>query len=104
MGVAWCQSAYHGTGRPSRKKPPVDPPSGSSTAHTTDAAPSRTGRPPGPPMSVATQPGHTELISIRSRRSSAASIRVSALSATLLTAYAGAPAPMLARDPASEGR
>src|SRR5580700_1136076 len=50
---------YQGRGRPSRKKPPVGPESGSSAAHTTLAAPSATGRPPAPPMSVATHPGQT---------------------------------------------
>src|SRR5437762_2625765 len=45
------------------------------------AAPSATGRPPLPPMSVATQPGHTAFTRIRSLRNSAASIRVSALRA-----------------------
>jgi hypothetical protein len=38
-------------------KPPVGPSSGGSMAHRTLAAPWATGRPPGPPMSVATQPG-----------------------------------------------
>jgi len=51
---------YHGTGRPSRKKPPVGPESGRGAAQVTLAAPSATGRPPGP-MSVATQPGQTAL-------------------------------------------
>jgi hypothetical protein len=37
----------------------VGPSSGSVAAHTTLAAPSSTGRPPGPPMSVAVQPGDT---------------------------------------------
>ena len=39
------------------KKPPVGPSSGRSTAQSTLAAPSETGRPPAPPMSVAAQPG-----------------------------------------------
>src|SRR5438445_687794 len=68
-------------GRPSRKNPPVGPSSGSIAAHTTLAAPSATGRPPLPPMSVATQPGHTAFTSILWVRSSAASMRVSALRA-----------------------
>ena len=48
-------------GGPSRKKPPVGPESGRVAAQTTLAAPASTGRPPGPPMSVATQPGQTAL-------------------------------------------
>ena len=39
----------------------MGPPAGRVAAHTTPAAPSRTGRPPGTPRSVATQPGHTAL-------------------------------------------
>src|SRR5690242_19933952 len=74
---------YHGRGWPSRKKPPVGPVSGRVAAQTMPAAPSATGRPPGPPMSVATQPGQIALTRIPSPRSSAASIRVSALRATL---------------------
>ena len=50
---------HHGSGWPSRKKPPVGPESGRVAAQTTLAAPASTGRPPGPPMSVATQPGQT---------------------------------------------
>src|SRR5207247_6559362 len=50
---------YHGSGRPSRKNPPVGPSFVNVAAHTTLAAPSATGRPPEPPMSVATQPGQT---------------------------------------------
>jgi Transposase, Mutator family len=50
---------HHGIGRPSRKNPPVGPPSGKVAAQTIPAAPSSTGRPPRPPMSVATHPGHT---------------------------------------------
>ena len=72
---------HQSIGRPSRKKPPVGPSSGSVAAHTMPAAPSATGRPPAPPMSVATQPGQTALTRIRSPRSSAARMRVSALSA-----------------------
>src|SRR5438876_6657464 len=41
--------AHHGNGRPSRKNPPVGPSSASVAAHTTLAAPSATGRPPGRP-------------------------------------------------------
>ena len=72
---------YQSIGRPSRKKPPVGPSSGSVAAHTMPAAPSGTGRPPAPPMSVATQPGQIALTRIRSPRNSAARMRVSALSA-----------------------
>ena len=68
-----------------RKKPLVGPSSGSVAAHTMPAAPSATGRPPLPPMSVATQPGQTALTRMASRRSSAAKTRVSALSAALET-------------------
>ena len=94
----WCvravTRAHQGTTRPSRKKPPVGPSSGTSAAQTTDAAPSRTGRPPGPPISVRTQPGQTEFTRILvSGAASAASIRVSALSPALLTRYAGIPRP-----------
>ena len=53
--------ATTGAGCPSRKKPPVGPESGRVAAQTTLAAPASTGRPPGPPMSVATQPGQTAL-------------------------------------------
>ena len=38
--VGPARAAHHGSGRPSRKKPPVGPSSGSSAAHTTPAAPS----------------------------------------------------------------
>src|SRR2546422_4150358 len=65
--------AHHGNGRPSRKNPAVGPSSASVAAHTTLAAPSATGRPPGPPMSVATQPGQTAFTRMPSFRSSAAS-------------------------------
>src|SRR5207244_8372341 len=71
---------YHGSGRPSRKNPPVGPSFVNVAAHTTLAAPAATGRPPAPPMSVATQPGQTAFTRMPSSRSSAASIRVSALS------------------------
>src|ERR1700677_2063 len=56
---------HQGRGRPSRKKPPVGPLSGKGAAHATLAAPSSTGRPPGPPMSVAVQPGQTALTRMR---------------------------------------
>jgi hypothetical protein len=79
-------SRHQGNGRPSRKKPPLGPEEGRSAAQTTLAAPSLTGRPPAPPMSVATQPGQTELTRMPSLRSSVASIRVSAFSAVLETA------------------
>src|SRR3954469_18366522 len=90
---------YQSSARPSRKKPPVGPSSGSVTPHITDAAPAATGRPPGPPLSVATQPGQIALTRIPAGRSSAARMRVSALSAALLTEYAGVPAPISASDP-----
>src|SRR5580693_10722610 len=76
---------YQGSGLPSRKKPPVGPESGRVAAQTTLAAPSATGRPPGPPMSVATQPGQTALTRIPAGRSPAASVRVSAFSPALDT-------------------
>src|SRR6185436_12895581 len=90
---------HHATGRPSRKNPPVGPSSPSRTAQVTLAAPSATGRPPAPPMSVATHPGQTAFTSTRSDRSSAARIRVRALSAAFETLYAGVPALMSASDP-----
>src|SRR5262249_61186111 len=52
---------YHGSGLPSRKKPPVGPLSGSVAAHTTPAAPSATARPPPPPLAGATPPGPAAL-------------------------------------------
>ena len=79
----------------------MGPSSGRVAAQTIPAAPAFTGRPPEPPISVATQPGHTELTRTRSRRSSAANIRVSALSDTLDTLYAGASLVMEASDPDS---
>src|SRR5439155_19295767 len=85
----WCgpgeDGVYHGSGLPSRKTPPVGPPSGRVAAHTTPAAPSATGRPPLPPMSVATHPGQTALTKIPASRSSAASTRVKAFNAALET-------------------
>ena len=91
---------HQGTSRPSRKNPPLGPSSGRVAAHTTLAAPCSTGCPPGPPMSVATHPGHTELTRTR-RRSSPASRRVRAFSEALLTLYAGVPPLMLASEPPS---
>lgn len=55
---------HHGSGLPSRNKPPLGPSLGRVAAHTIPAAPSATGRPPVPPMSVATQPGQTEFTRI----------------------------------------
>ena len=69
------------SGSPQTQKPPVGPPSGNVAAHTMPAAPSVTGRPPAPPMSVATQPGHTELTRMPSARSSSANTRVNAFNA-----------------------
>src|SRR5262245_21356944 len=92
---------HHRNFLPSRKNPPVGPSSGKSTAHNTLAAPSATGRPP-PPMSVLVQPGHTAFTSTPLCASSAARIRVSALSAAFDTEYAGVPAPIDASEPASE--
>lgn len=80
--VSKVTSHYQGRGWPSRKNPPVGPSSGRSAAHTTLAAPSATGLPPTLPMSVATQPGQTLLTRMPAPRSSAASMRVKALSAT----------------------
>ena len=51
---------YHGEGFPSKKEPPLGPLSGNVAAHTIPFAPSSTGRPPLPPISVATHPGSTE--------------------------------------------
>jgi len=85
VATAGGTPGYQGSGWPSRKKPPVGPSSGRSTAHMTEAAPSMTGRPPLPPMSVAVHPGQTALTSTPSVRSSSASTRVSALSAALVT-------------------
>jgi hypothetical protein len=94
---------YHGSGLPSRKNPSVGPLSGRVAAHKIPAAPSRTERgAPAPPISVATQPGHTEFTRIREPRSSPASVRVKAFSAALVTCYAGGPAPMFVSDPDSE--
>ncbi len=56
--------------------------SGGAPQHTL-APPSATGRPPLPPMSVATQPGHTLFTSTPVPDSSAASWRVNAFSAAL---------------------
>src|SRR5436190_435401 len=82
--------------------PPVGPVSGSVAAHTTLAAPSSTERgASGPPISVATQPGQTELTRIPEERSSSASRRVSAFKATFETLYAGVPPPITASDPLS---
>src|SRR5262245_54533750 len=68
----------------------------------TDAAPATTGRPPGPPMSVATHPGHTALTRILAGASSAARMRVSALRAAFDVLYAGVPPPSAESDPASD--
>src|SRR5205807_4214056 len=88
---------------PSRKKPPVGPLSRSVAATIMLAAPSATLRgAPGPPISVATQPGQTEFTRMCALRSSAARVRVIAFSAAFVTWYAGGPAPMLASDPDSE--
>ena len=77
---------HHGRGLPSRKNPPVGPLSGSVAAHTIPAAPSLTERgAPAPPISVATQPGHTAFTKIRVFRSSPASERVKAFSAAFVT-------------------
>jgi len=51
----------------------------------TRAAPSRTGRPPGPPMSVAIHPGQTAFTRMPVPASSAASTRVSAFRAAFET-------------------
>jgi len=63
------------------------------------AAPSPTGRPPEPPMSVATHPGQTELTRIPDPASSRASTRVSAFNAAFDTEYAGVPPPIEASHP-----
>ena len=91
---------HQGNERPSRKNPPLGPSSGSRAAHNTLAAPSDTGLPP-PPMSVAVQPGQTELTKIPCGRNSDARLRVTAFKAALLAEYAGVPPPMDAREPAS---
>ena len=66
------------------------------------AAPSSTGRPPAPPTSVATQPGHTAFTKIRVSRSSPARVRVRAFRAAFVTWYAGGPPPIFASEPASD--
>jgi hypothetical protein len=75
---------YHESGFPSRKKPPVGPLFGKVTAQTMPAAPFSTGRPPDPPISVATHPGHTALTRIRDDFSPFANMRVRALIITAL--------------------
>ena len=73
--------------RPSRKKPPVGPSSGSVAAHTRPAAHSASGRPPGPPVPVATirpHPPHTALTGARGA-SASASVIVSAFRAAFET-------------------
>jgi hypothetical protein len=56
------QLAYHAIGGPSRKKPLVGPSDGRVAAQTTPEAPSLMLRVAlGPPMSVFTHPGQTEL-------------------------------------------
>src|SRR6185312_3534885 len=77
---------YHCSGFPSRKKPPVGPLSGRVAAQTIPAAPSLMDRgAPAPPISVATQPGHTAFTRIRAPRSSPASVRVKALRPAFVT-------------------
>src|SRR5215212_4407800 len=93
---------HQASGWLSRKNPPVGPSSGSVTAHMTLAAPSSTVRgASGPPISVATQPGQTELTRIREARNSSASMRVSAFRATFETLYAGVPPPITVNEPLS---
>src|ERR687885_2952892 len=72
---------YHGTALPSQKNPPLGPLPGSVAAQTIPFAPSSTGRPPRPPISVATHPGSTEFTSIPVFTSSAASFLVSIFNA-----------------------
>src|SRR5262249_4449565 len=75
--------------RPSRNTPPV---SVAVTPNSTLAAPSSTERgAPRPPMSVRTQPGHVAFTRIWRSASSAARIRVSALSAAFEAPYASVP-------------
>ena len=76
---------HQGMGFPSRKKPPVGP-SSRSAAQRIEAAPSPSERgAPGPPISVRTQPGQTELIFTARPSNSGAMIRTRALSAALET-------------------
>jgi len=76
---------YQGADLPSKKNPPLEPLSGNVEAHTIPRAPSSTGLPPWPPISVDTHPGSIALIKILVPRSSAAITLVSAFSATLET-------------------
>ena len=77
-------AVYHGIGWRSRKKPPLGPSSGRVASHTMVSAPCSTERSAsGPPMSVRTQPGQTELILTPDSLSSSARMRVRALSAVL---------------------
>src|SRR5689334_17768175 len=78
-------SYHHASGLPSRKNPPVGPSSGRVAAHTIPIAPSSTGRPPAPPISVATHPGQTEFTKMLLSRSSPASVLVSAFSPAFVT-------------------
>src|SRR5215470_18174089 len=96
-----CTLHFHqGMARPSRKKPPVGPPSGSVAAQTIPRAPSSTGRPPDPPMSVATHPGHTAFTRMPLPSSSSASMTVSPFSASFEILYAGVEASSESHAPA----
>src|SRR6188472_778650 len=89
-GITPFTLLYHWACLPSKKNPPVGPLSGNVAAHTIPFAPSSTGRPPLPPISVATHPGSTELTKMPvPAGSSAARIRVNALRAALEMLYAG---------------
>src|SRR5262249_35151383 len=74
-------AAHQGIGFISRKKRPEGAPAGSVESHTAVSAPFPTVRVAlGPPIAVRTQPGHMALILMLPRPSSAAVMRVSALS------------------------
>src|SRR5438477_2406550 len=74
--------SHHAIGRRSLKKPPVGPSSGSVASQTVVSTPCRTDRgADGPPISVRTQPGSTELASTPRTRYVWARMRVNAFSA-----------------------
>src|SRR5256885_9686850 len=92
--------AHQGKGWPSQVRVPVGPPLGMVTAQMTLAAAWVIERPSGW-LSLAGQPGQTALTRMPSRASSAASSRVSALSAAFDTLYAGEPPVITEIEPPS---
>ena len=76
---------YHGIASPSQKNPPVGPSSDNVAARTIPFAPFCTGRPPRPPVSVATHPGSTEFTNMPVFVSSAASFLVNTFNAAFET-------------------